>query len=176
MVFIETKLSGAYIIEIEQKKDERGFFARSFCEKEFLKHGIDFKIMQCSISYNKNKSTFRGMHYQSAPYEETKLISCIKGAIYDVIIDLRKDSATYCKWLAVELSEENYKMLYVPKGFAHGFQALDDNTEVFYQISEFYHDEAACGVRWNDKAFNISWPLAITVISEKDGRYKDFLL
>lgn len=174
MIFKETNLKGAYIVEIEQNKDERGFFARSFCEKEFQQQGIDFKVVQCSVSFSKNRGTLRGMHYQSAPYEEAKLVSCTKGKIYDVIIDLRKGSTTYCQWHALELSDEDYKILYVPKGFAHGFQALEDNTEVFYQISEFYHPETACSVRWNDHNFNISWPIPITLISEKDKNCKDF--
>jgi dTDP-4-dehydrorhamnose 3,5-epimerase len=174
MIFQETKLKGAFIIEPERLEDERGFFARSFCRQEFKRLGIDFNISQCNISFNKNKGTLRGMHYQSAPYEEAKLISCTKGKIYDVIIDLRKDSAAYCQWQAIELSDENYKMLYVPKGFAHGFQTLADNTAVLYQMSEFYHPESAQGVRWSDPAFGIKWPLSNSVISEKDMNYKDF--
>lgn len=174
MLFKETKLKGAYVIEIEQKKDERGFFARSFCQQEFKQYGIDFNIAQCSLSFNKNKGTLRGMHYQSAPYEEAKLIICIKGKIYDVIIDLRKDSVTYCQWCSVNLSGENYKMLYVPKGFAHGFQTLESNSAVFYQISEFYHLECAAGIRWDDPLFSIKWPLNSRIISMKDRAYPLF--
>lgn len=174
MIFKETKLKGAYIIELEPIEDERGFFARSFCIEEFKKNGINFNIVQCNISYNEKKGTLRGMHYQVAPYEEAKLVSCIKGAIYDIIIDLRKSSFTYCQWVAVELTAENYKMLYIPKGFAHGFQTLEDNSVVFYQMSEFYHPECARGVRWDDPAFGIKWPLAEVIISAKDRGYSDF--
>ena len=171
MKFIETPLKGAYIIELEPIEDERGFFARSFCKEEFKRHGIEFEVAQCNISYNKKKGTLRGMHYQAPPHEEGKLVSCIKGAICDVIIDLRPDSPTYCKWFAVELTAKNYKMLYVPKGFAHGFQTLEDNTVVFYQMSEFYHPECARGVRWNDPAFGIEWPISNPIMSEKDKSF-----
>ena len=174
MKFIETKLKGTYIIELEPMEDERGFFARSFCQKEFKKHGLNPRIVQCNISFNKKRGTLRGMHYQVSPYEEAKLVSCIRGAIYDVIIDLRQDSPTYCQWFAVELTEENYKMLYIPKGFAHGFQTLEDNTVVFYQMSEFYYPECARGVRWDDSTFEIEWPLSEQVMSKKDLSYPDF--
>lgn len=187
MRFTETKLKGAYIIEIEPKEDERGFFARSFCRKEFKEHGLDFNVVQCNISYNKNKGALRGMHYQISPHEEAKLVSCTRGAIYDVIIDLRKDSPTYSKWFAIELSASliatsacysqftaPYKMLYVPKGFAHGFQTLEDNTIVFYQMSEFYHQKSARGVKWDDPAFGIQWPLKVSIISECDENYSSY--
>jgi dTDP-4-dehydrorhamnose 3,5-epimerase len=174
MIFQETKLKDAYIIEPERLEDERGFFARSFCQQEFKRFGIDFNIAQCNISFNKNKGTLRGMHYQSAPYEEAKMVSCVRGAIYDVIIDLRPNSSTYCQWLGVELSAENYEIFYIPKGFAHGFQTLAEDTVVLYQMSEFYHPESAQGVRWNDPAFEIKWPLSNSVISEKDMNFKDF--
>jgi len=175
VLFKETKLKGAYIIEIETAEDERGFFARSFCQKEFEEHGLNFRIVQCSLSYNKKKGTLRGMHYQVAPYEEAKLVSCIRGAIYDVIIDLRADSPTYYQWFAVELTADNYKMVYIPAGFAHGFQTLDDNTTVFYQMSEFYHPECARGVRWDDPAFGIEWPIKNYIISAKDRKFPDFI-
>jgi len=174
MRFIETELKGAYIIEIEIIEDERGFFSRTFCQKEFEEHGLNPRIAQCNISYNKKKGTLRGLHYQAAPYEEAKIVSCTRGTIYDVIIDLRPDSPTYCQWFAVELSDENYKMLYVPEGFAHGFQTLEDNTVVFYQMSEFYNPESARGIRWDDPVFGIKWPLSNKVISKKDLDYKDF--
>ena len=174
MIFKETKLKGSYIVEIEQKQDERGFFARSFCVQEFQQHGINFRIVQCNISFNKNKGTLRGMHYQSSPHEEAKLVSCIKGKIYDVIIDLRKNSATYCQWQAIELGDENYKMLYVPKGFAHGFQTLENNSVIFYQMSEFYHLENTRGIRWNDPVFLIKWPFNAWIISAKDRAYPLF--
>ena len=175
MIFKETRLNGAYIIEIEPLEDERGFFARSFCQKEFEEHGLNPRVMQCNISFNKKKGTLRGMHYQIAPYQEAKLVCCTKGAIYDVIIDLRKDSPTLKQWIAVELTATNRRMLYIPEGFAHGFQTLEDNTEVFYQMSEFYHPESAKGVRWNDPAFGIVWPDDIRVISDRDRQYQDFI-
>lgn len=174
MIFTEAKLRGAYIIDLDRAEDERGFFARSFCQQEFRKHGIDFNIAQCSISFNAGKGTLRGMHYQAAPFEEAKLVSCIKGKIYDVIIDLRKDSATYCQWCALELSERCHKMLYIPKGFAHGFQTLENNSTVFYQISEFYHPECARGIGWDDPIFSIKWPLEVRLISEKDKKHRLF--
>jgi len=168
MIFTETILKGAYVIEPEKCEDERGFFARSFCIEEFEKQGMDFRIVQCNISFNKKKGTLRGMHYQVSPHQEAKLVSCIRGKMYDVIIDLRQDSQTYCKWFSVELNENNYKTLYIPEGFAHGFQALEDNTVVFYQMSEFYHPECARGVRWDDPVFGIEWPHQPTLINEKD--------
>jgi dTDP-4-dehydrorhamnose 3,5-epimerase len=174
MIFNQTLLAGAYLIEIEPIEDERGFFARSFCQKEFEKHGLNFHVVQCNISYNKKKGTIRGMHYQAAPHQEAKLVSCIRGAIYDIIIDLRKDSTTYCQWFAAELTAENYKILYVPKGFAHGFQTLEDDTVVYYQMSEFYHPECARGVRWDDPAFGIKWQLSERIMSKKDMNYRDF--
>jgi len=177
MLFKETKLSGAHIIEIDKKEDERGFFARSFCQQEFKKIGVDFNIAQSNISYNKKKGTLRGMHYQVVPHEEAKIVSCVGGAIYDVIVDLRKDSSTYCKWFAVELNAENYLSLYVPQGFAHGFQTLKDNTAVSYQMSEFYYPECARGARWDDAALRIGWPEVKTrIISDKDQKYSDFIL
>jgi len=171
MKFIETELKGAYIIELEPIEDERGFFARTFCQEEFKKAGIEFTIVQCNISYNKKKGTIRGMHYQDLPYPEAKIVSCIKGKIYDVVIDLRPHSPTFGKWISVELDDKNFRMLYVPKFFAHGFQTLEDDTIVFYQMSEFYHPECARGIRWNDPFFNIKWPLEPTVISEKDKNW-----
>ena len=171
MKFIETRLKGAFIIEPERLEDERGFFARTFCQKEFEAHGLNPKMVQCNISYNKHKGTLRGMHYQAAPMAEAKLVRCTRGAIYDVIIDLRHESPTYCQWLAEELSTENSRMTYIPEGFAHGFQTLEDDTEVFYQMSEFYSPEHARGVRWDDPVFGIEWPLNTKIISEKDNNY-----
>lgn len=176
MKFTETKLKGAYIIEPELITDERGFFARSWCQQEFEKRGLNPKLVQCNISFNHKKGTLRGMHYQAKPYEEAKLVRCTKGGIYDVIIDLRAESPTFKQWDAVELTAENYQMLYVPEGFAHGFQTLVDNSEVFYQISEFYHPESARGVRWDEPIFGIEWPdEERRVISDKDGIYPDFI-
>ena len=174
MIFTETKLRGAFIIEPEQLEDERGSFARTFCRKEFDANGLNPNLVQCNISFNKKKGTLRGMHFQIPPYEECKLVRCTKGSICDVIIDLRPDSQTYCYWFAVELTAEKYRMLYVPKGFAHGFQTLEDDTEVFYQMSEYYHSEAARGIRWDDPVFNFSWPLQNSIMSEKDQHYPLF--
>lgn len=174
MIFAEAELKGAFIIELQRLEDERGFFARSFCQREFEERGLNPKVVQCNISFNKEKGTVRGMHYQNAPHEEAKLVRCTRGAIYDVIIDLRPDSPTFLRYLAVELTAEDRRMLYIPEGFAHGFQTLEDNTEVFYQMSEFYHSECARGVRWNDPAFGIKWPLASPIISSKDRGYPDF--
>lgn len=168
MKFTETKLKGAYIIEFEPTEDERGFFARTFCKKEFEDHGLNPRIVQCNISNNNKKGTLRGMHYQTAPYEEAKLVSCIKGAIYDVIIDLRHDSYTYCQWFSHVLDAYSYKTLFVPEGFAHGFQTLEDDTTVFYQMSEFYHEECTRVIRWDDAILNIKWPIPGPILSEKD--------
>jgi dTDP-4-dehydrorhamnose 3,5-epimerase len=172
--FSPTALAGACIIDIEPVQDERGFFARSWCREEFAKHGLNPDLAQCSISFNKKRGTLRGMHYQAKPHEETKVVRCTRGAIYDVIVDLRPESPTFRKWIAVELSADNRRMLYVPPGFAHGFQSLVDDTEVFYQISTFYHPESARGARWDDPAFGIEWPVMKRVISDKDRQYPDF--
>ena len=175
MIFIETKLKGAFIIEPERLEDERGFFARTWCRREFEAHGLNSRLVQCSISFNKRRGTLRGMHYQVAPYEEARLVRCTMGAIYDVALDLRPASLTFKQWTAVELTADNRRMLYIPEGLAHGFQTLEDNTEVFYQMSEFYYPEHARGVRWNDPTFNILWPAAHKrIISAKDQQYEDF--
>lgn len=176
MIFTETKLKGAFIIELELREDERGFFARSWCRQEFEAHGLNIRLAQCNISFNKRKGTLRGMHYQLAPHAEAKLVRCTRGAIYDVIIDLRPDSSTFKQWISLELSAENHRMLYVPEGFAHGYQTLENNTEIFYQVSEFYHPESERGVRWNDPAFSINWPWEEPTISAKDLSFRDFEL
>lgn len=176
MIFIETKLKGAYIIEPERLVDTRGFFARTWCKREFNAHGLNSNLAQCNISFNKKKGTIRGMHYQVEPFEEAKLVRCTRGAIWDVIIDLKADSPTFKKWYAVELTAENHKMLYIPESFAHGFQALEENTEVFYQMSEYYSPECSRGVRWNDPVFSIEWPEVEIIISDKDRQYPDFPL
>ena len=168
MLFTPTKLKDAYIVEPKKIEDERGFFARSWCEKEFRDRGLNPNLVQCNISFNKKKGTLRGMHLQVEPYAEAKLVRCTQGAIYDAIVDLRPDSETYKQWIGVELTADNRKALYVPEGFAHGFQTLADNTEVFYQMSQFYAPECARGYRWNDPGFGINWPEEISVISEKD--------
>lgn len=174
MIFIETKLKGAFIIEPERLEDERGFFARTFCQKEFEERGLNPKVAQCNISFNKQKGTLRGLHYQVAPYEEAKLVHCTKGAIYDVIVDMRPCSLTFKQWLAVDLTAENGRILYIPEGFAHGFQTLEADTEVFYQMSEFYHPQYARGVRWNDPVFRIEWRIETPIISTKDQQHSDF--
>lgn len=174
MIFKETKLAGAFMIEIEPLQDERGFFARTWCSKEFSERGLNPNLDQCSISYNNKKGTLRGMHFQTHPFEEAKVIRCTRGRIFDVIVDLRGSSATYKQWIGVELSAENSNMVYVPEGFAHGFQTLEDSTEVYYQISQFYHPDHASGFRYNDASFTIHWPLPVTAISDKDSGYSDF--
>ena len=174
MLFRETKLPGAFVIDLQKHEDERGFFARSWCRKEFEAHGLDPRTVQCNISFNKVKGTLRGMHYQVAPYAEAKLVRCTRGAIYDVIIDLRRESASYKQHVSEVLSSNNYKALFVPEGFAHGFQTLEDNSEVFYQMSEFYSAEHQRGLRYNDPAFKINWPTDVMVISDRDRNYEDF--
>ena len=168
MIFKETKLKGAYILEIEPIKDERGFFARSWCKREFEEKGLKAEIAQINVSHNPKKGTLRGLHYQVSPHEETKLIRCTKGALYDVIVDMRPESPTFKQWFGVELTAENHKMLYVPEGFAHGYLTLTDDVEASYQVSEFYTPGAEKGIRWDDPEFNIEWPVPIAVISEKD--------
>jgi dTDP-4-dehydrorhamnose 3,5-epimerase len=174
MIFTETKLNGAYVIELDKKEDPRGFFARAWCAREFEEQGLSPRLVQANISYNIRRGTLRGMHYQMAPYGEAKVIRCIRGALYDVIIDLRRDSSTYMQWVGVELTAENRKMFYVPENFAHGFQTLTDDTEAFYLVSEFYAPGAERGIRWNDPTFGIEWPLEVAVISDKDANWTDF--
>ncbi len=171
MTFTETKIKGAFIVDPELIKDERGFFARTWCQKEFEAHGLDSRLVQCNISFNVKKGTLRGMHYQLPPHAEAKLVRCTMGSIYDVIIDLRKESSTFKQWVAVKLTVENRTMLYIPEGLAHGFQTLEDNSEVFYQMSEFYHPESACGIRWDDPMFCISWPVPDPILSLNDTSY-----
>lgn len=174
MKFTETKLKGAFIITPHLIEDERGFFARTFCRHEFEDHGLNPNLVQCNISFNKAKGTLRGMHYQAAPHGEVKLVRCTAGAIYDVIIDLRPESPTLKKWFSTQLSAINHQMLYVPEGFAHGYQTLAQQTEIFYQVSAFYHPASERGIRWNDPAFAIEWPLSITAVSKKDAAYPDW--
>lgn len=173
MNFIETKIKGAYVIEMEYLRDERGFFARSFCSNEFTQHGLKESFQQCNISFNHKKGTIRGLHYQEFPFQETKLVRCTQGAIFDVIVDLRRDSSTFVEWYSIELTADNHKMLYIPEGIAHGFQTLSPNTEVFYQMGSDYHPESARGIRWDDPLINIKWPAKCSVISEKDKSYKN---
>jgi dTDP-4-dehydrorhamnose 3,5-epimerase len=171
MRFSETKLKGAFVIEPDLIEDERGFFACSWTPVEFEKHGLNPLLVQCNISYNKFMGTVRGMHFQLPPHEEAKLVRCTKGAIFDVALDMRSGSPTRYQWVGQELSAENHRMLYIPEGFAHGYQTLTDGAEIFYQMSEYYHPESARGVRWSDPLFGIEWPLPMTVIAERDATY-----
>jgi dTDP-4-dehydrorhamnose 3,5-epimerase len=171
MIFRETELRGVFIIEPELIEDERGFFACSWSPDQFDRHGLNPHLAQCNISFNKLRGTLRGMHFQNKPHEEAKLVRCTSGAIYDVAIDLRRDSPTRYRWVAAELSSDNHRMLYIPEGFAHGYQTLTDGAEVFYQISENYHPASAGGLRWSDPALGIDWPRPVTVIAERDATY-----
>lgn len=175
MKFIPTGLAGAWIVEPERLEDERGYFARTFCREEFGAHGLNPELVQCNVSFNAKKSTLRGMHYQASPHEEAKLVRCTRGAIFDVIIDIRPASTTFKKWFSAELSAVNGRALYVPEGFAHGFQSLEDGSEVFYQMSAAYSPDAARGVRWNDPAFGIHWPMTDPVVSQRDAAFADFV-
>ncbi len=174
MEFVEQALQGVFVIDIDRQEDSRGWFARSWAEEEFASNGLVSRISQCSISYNKKQGTVRGMHYQAAPHQETKLVSCVRGSIADVVVDLRPDSDTYMKHITLELSAQNHRILYIPAGCAHGFQTQEDETEVYYQISTPYAPEFARGVRWDDPMLTISWPLPVTVISDRDQQYPDF--
>ena len=175
MKFLETELKGAYVIELDRREDERGFFARTFCKNVFEEHGLHSVVAQCNLSYNAGRGTLRGMHYQAEPFAEAKLVQCVQGAIYDVIVDLRRESETYCRWVGVELGAAVGRMLYVPEGFAHGFQTLEDNTAVYYHMFQFYAPQFARGVRWDDPAFGIKWPLENPIISEKDRQLPDYV-
>jgi len=174
MIFTETALQGAFVIEPELVRDERGFFARTWTDKEFADHRLNPRVAQGSISFNKLRGTIRGMHYQIPPHAEAKLVRCTTGTIYDVIVDLREDSPSRYQWLGVELTATNRLMIYIPEGFAHGYQTLEDSTEVLYQLSEYYHPESARGFRFDDPVFGVKWPLPLSVISEKDRSYADF--
>lgn len=175
LILRQTGLKGAFIIELERAEDERGYFARAFCRREFASRGLDFNVAQCNISFNRTRGTLRGMHYQVAPHEEVKVVRCTRGALHDVILDLRPQSDTFRRWMSIELTAENGLMLYVPKGFAHGFQTLEDETEVLYLMSEDYHPESARGVRWDDPAFAIEWPAEERrIISTRDRLHPDF--
>jgi len=175
LIFQESELKGAFLIKLERKQDERGFFARSWCEQEFRAHGLNPRVAQCNVSFNCSGGTLRGMHYQSSPHQEAKLVRCTAGTIYDVIIDLRPVSSSFRKHVGFELSSDNRDMLYVPEGFAHGFLTREDNCEVFYQMSAVYAPESSRGLRWDDPAFGIVWPEAPRVISERDRTYPDFV-
>jgi len=174
VIFEALALPGAFAIDLEPRGDERGFFARAFCQKEFAAHGLATEMVQANVSQNVSKGTLRGMHYQRAPFAEVKLVRCIHGTIHDVIIDLRPDSPTYLNWLGVELSRRNRRALYVPEGFAHGYQALEDDTEVLYLVSQFYTPSHESAIRWNDPRFGIRWPLPDPILSPKDAAHPDF--
>ncbi len=174
MIFTETPLKGAFLIDLEKRGDERGFFARAFCAKEFAAHGLATHFVQVNNSLSATKGTLRGMHYQLAPKAETKLVRCIRGALFDVILDLRRGSPTFGRSFGAELTADNRRMMYVPKGFAHGFITLSDAAESFYLVDEFYAPEFERGVRWNDPKFNIQWPIQPVVISDKDRAHRDF--
>jgi dTDP-4-dehydrorhamnose 3,5-epimerase len=175
MIFTKTNLNDAFLIDIEKIADQRGFFARAWCKKEFEEHGLESQFVQANIAFNNKKRILRGMHYQAAPHEETKLVRCIRGAIYDLIIDLRPESSTFKQSFGVELTPENGKMLYVPKGFAHGYLTLKDDSEVFYQVSQFYAPGSERGIRWDDPAFHLKWPETENLmISEKDRNWQNF--
>jgi dTDP-4-dehydrorhamnose 3,5-epimerase len=175
MVFTETRLPGAFIVVPQRLEDERGFFALSWAQGEFRARGLNWSIVECNISFNKRKGVLRGMHYQAAPYEQAKLVRCTRGSIYDVILDLRPESSTFKQWVAVELTADNRQMLYIPEGFAHGFQTLEHDTEVFYQMSQIYAPHSAQGVRWDDPAFDIQWPADVRIMNDRDRQYPDFV-
>jgi dTDP-4-dehydrorhamnose 3,5-epimerase len=174
MLFSESELSGAFVIELDRHVDERGFFARAFCEREFATHGLPDRFPQSNLSRNRSKGTLRGMHYEAPPSVESKLVRCVTGAIHDVIVDLRPGSGTFLKWTSALLSAQNGRALFVPAGFAHGFLTLANDSDVFYQMGDFFRPGAARGLRWNDPRVGISWPAAPTVISERDATYPDF--
>ena len=171
MKYHETKIAGVFELELQPNCDERGFFARSWCQKEFESHKLNPRMVQCNVSFNARKGTLRGIHYQAEPYPEAKVVRCTMGEIYDVVVDLRSQSPTFKNWVGVVLSAVNRRMIYVPEGCGHGFLTLVDNTEIFYQMSEFYHPDLARGVRWNDPVLNIIWPAAVDVVSERDRAY-----
>ena len=174
MVFVETKLDGAYLVKLEPYEDERGFFALSWSEKEFAARALESRLVECNVSFNRKKGTLRGMHYQEAPYGQVKLVRCTRGAIFDVIIDLRASSPTFKQWVGTELSAENHHALYIPRDFAHGFQTLTDDAEILYQMSDPFVPGSGRGVRWNDPAFGITWPHSDRRILERDNEYPDF--
>ena len=175
MIFNKTKLGGAYVVEMESIRDRRGFFARAWCSKEFEAHGLISQFVQANLTYSPKRGTIRGLHYQIAPHQEVKLVRCTRGATYDVIVDLRPESPTHKQWLAVELTADNHKMIYIPAGFAHGYQILVDDTEVFYQVGQFYAPEYERGARWNDPAFGVEWPMTSPLIlSDKDKNWPDY--
>ncbi len=175
MKFTPLKIPGAFLVELEPRHDERGFFSRSFCVREFEENGLNPAVLQCNVSFSIQTGTLRGLHIQGTPHEETKLVRCTRGRLWDVIVDIRKDSPTYCQWVGVELDADSRKAVYVPQGCAHGFQTLEPDSEAFYQVSAFYSKEFERGYRWNDPAFKIDWPIADAVLSGRDRAHKDFV-
>lgn len=175
MKLVPTPLEGAYVVELDRLEDERGFFARTFCAEEFRRAGLVPAVSQCSVSFNKRRGTLRGLHYQAVPHEETKLVRCTQGEIFDVALDLRPGSPTRMKWFGTVLSASNRRALYIPGGFAHGFQTLVDDSEVLYMMDTPYHSASARGVRWNDRAFGIQWPIADPVVSERDDALEEYV-
>jgi dTDP-4-dehydrorhamnose 3,5-epimerase len=174
MIFTETKIKGAFVVDITPNTDDRGFFSRSFCRKEFDAQGLSPCVAQCNISLNHKRGTIRGMHFQSSPHEEAKLVRCTRGEIFDVVVDLRPDSSTHTQWVGVRLDDRNHRMLYVPPGCAHGFQSLTDDAELMYQVSEYFAPSHAFGYRHDDPAFGIEWPLPLTVISQADRSWPPY--
>jgi len=174
VIFVPTPLEGAYLVDLDRRTDDRGFFARTWCRREFAQMGLNSELVQCNVSYNRQRGTLRGMHWQAAPHAEAKLVRCTRGAIWDAIIDLRTDSPTYLQHFGVELTATSARALYVPEGMAHGFVTLEDDSEVSYQMSEFYEPAAARGIRWNDPAFAIAWPLNEPILHPRDASYPDF--
>lgn len=171
MIFKETKLKGAFIIELEKREDDRGFFARSWCKKEFEEHGLTANMVQSNIAFSKKKGTLRGLHCQDVPYGETKVVRCTRGSLYDVMVDVRPGSETFRQWVGVELTPDNNRMVYIPEGFAHGYQTLEDNTEVTYQVSQFYHSDYERGIRYDDPVIGIDWPVKVKIMSDKDKEW-----
>lgn len=174
MIFTETKLSGAFLVEVKKIEDDRGFFGRAWCRKEFEDHGLNGNVVQLNTSFSRYKGTIRGMHYQVDPYQETKFIRCTRGSIFDVMIDLRPESPTFLQWVGNVLSADNYTMAYVPENFAHGFITLEDNTEVYYPVTQFYTPGAERGFRFNDPTFKVDWPVEAVHVSDKDMGHADF--
>ena len=176
MILTETPLAGAFLLDIERAEDERGFFARTFCGDELRARGLEANVAQCSVSFNRARGTLRGLHYQDAPHEEVKIVRCTRGAIWDVVVDLRRDSGTYRRWTAIDLTADNRRALYIPRGMAHGFITRSDDAEVFYMMGNPYVEGAARGIRWDDPAFGIDWPIAPAVMSDRDRTYATWKL
>lgn len=174
MIFSQTRLPGVFVVDLELHRDERGFFARSFCEREFAEQGLASRFVQCNLSYNEHRGTLRGMHYNRMPHEEAKLVRCQSGAIYDVVVDIRRESPTLGQWFGVELSQDNRRSLFIPKGLAHGFLTLTPQTEIFYQMSDAYVPGAGLGIRYDDPSIGIEWPEPPKIVSARDKNYPDW--